>query len=81
MCPTGYDPGILYKADVMLLTRIDLLPHLEFDDALTCENTRQIRPDGRGPRSLGGVDRNAVAPASGGVKSRTALPTRCCEPA
>jgi len=37
-------PGIFYKADVMLLTKIDLLPHLEFDDALACENARQIHP-------------------------------------
>jgi hydrogenase nickel incorporation protein HypB len=37
-------PGIFYKADLMLLTKIDLLPHLEFDDALACDNARQIHP-------------------------------------
>jgi len=37
-------PGIFYKADVMALTKIDLLPHLEFDDALACENARQVHP-------------------------------------
>jgi hydrogenase nickel incorporation protein HypB len=37
-------PGIFYKADVMLLTKIDLLPHVEFDDAAACENARQIHP-------------------------------------
>ncbi|HTP89834.1 MAG TPA: hydrogenase nickel incorporation protein HypB [Bryobacteraceae bacterium] len=37
-------PGIFYKADLMLLTKIDLLPHLQFDDALACENARQIHP-------------------------------------
>jgi len=37
-------PGVFYKADVMVLTKIDLLPHLEFDDALACENARQIHP-------------------------------------
>jgi len=35
-------PGIFYKADLMLLTKIDLLPHLQFDDALACANARQI---------------------------------------
>jgi hydrogenase nickel incorporation protein HypB len=37
-------PGIFYKADLMLLTKIDLLPYLQFDDALACENARQIHP-------------------------------------
>jgi len=37
-------PGIFYKADLMLLTKIDLLPHLQFDDALACENARQVHP-------------------------------------
>jgi hydrogenase nickel incorporation protein HypB len=37
-------PGIFYKADLMLLTKIDLLPHLQFDDALACDNARQIHP-------------------------------------
>jgi len=37
-------PGIFYKADLMLLTKIDLLPHLEFDDAQACGNARQIHP-------------------------------------
>jgi hydrogenase nickel incorporation protein HypB len=37
-------PGIFYKAGLMLLTKVDLLPHLQFDDALACDNARQIHP-------------------------------------
>lgn len=38
-------PGIFRKAELMLLNKIDLLPHVPFRADLACENARAIRPD------------------------------------
>ncbi len=38
-------PGIFLRASLMLLTKTDLLPHVEFDSALAHENARKIHPD------------------------------------
>jgi hydrogenase nickel incorporation protein HypB len=37
-------PATFYRADLMVLSKIDLLPHLQFDAALACENARRINP-------------------------------------
>ncbi len=37
-------PGIFHRAALMLLTKTDLLPHVEFDPALAHENARKIHP-------------------------------------
>ena len=38
-------PGIFRKAELMLLTKVDLLPHVPFNPELACENARKIRPE------------------------------------
>jgi hydrogenase nickel incorporation protein HypB len=38
-------PGIFHRASLMLLTKTDLLPHVEFDPKLALENARKIHPD------------------------------------
>ncbi len=38
-------PGIFHRASLMLLTKTDLLPHVEFDPALAHENARKIHPE------------------------------------
>jgi hydrogenase nickel incorporation protein HypB len=38
-------PGIFHKAELMLLTKIDLLHHVPFDPDLACRNARQIHPE------------------------------------
>jgi hydrogenase nickel incorporation protein HypB len=38
-------PGIFLRASLMLLTKTDLLPHVEFDPALAHENARKIHPE------------------------------------
>lgn len=38
-------PGIFLRSSLMLLTKTDLLPHVDFDPALAHENARKIHPD------------------------------------
>jgi hydrogenase nickel incorporation protein HypB len=38
-------PGIFHRASLMLLTKTDLLPHVDFDSALAFENARKIHPE------------------------------------
>jgi hydrogenase nickel incorporation protein HypB len=38
-------PGIFHRASLMLLTKTDLLPHVEFDPQLALENARKIHPE------------------------------------
>lgn len=38
-------PGIFHRASLMLLTKTDLLPHLDFDPKLALENARKIHPE------------------------------------
>ena len=38
-------PGIFRKAELMLLTKIDLLPHVPFKPELALENARKINPE------------------------------------
>ena len=38
-------PGIFHRASLMLLTKTDLLPHLEFSPDLALENARKIHPE------------------------------------
>lgn len=38
-------PGIFHRASLMLLTKTDLLPHVEFDPKLALENARKIHPE------------------------------------
>jgi hydrogenase nickel incorporation protein HypB len=38
-------PGIFRKAELMILSKIDLLPHVPFDAALARENARRIHPE------------------------------------
>src|SRR5215472_6786562 len=38
-------PGIFYRASLMLLTKTDLLPYVEFDPKTALENARKIHPD------------------------------------
>lgn len=37
-------PGIFFKADLMILNKIDLLPYVPFDREIVCENARSINP-------------------------------------
>jgi len=37
-------PDMFHAADLMLLSKIDLLPHLDFDVARCLENTRRVNP-------------------------------------
>jgi hydrogenase nickel incorporation protein HypB len=38
-------PGIFHRASLMILTKTDLLPHVEFDPELAFENARKIHPE------------------------------------
>src|SRR5215471_2035970 len=38
-------PGIFHRASLMILTKTDLLPHVEFDPRLALENARKIHPE------------------------------------
>ena len=38
-------PGIFHRASLMLLTKTDLLPYLEFDSDLALQNARKVHPD------------------------------------
>ncbi len=38
-------PGIFHRASLMILTKTDLLPHVEFDPALARENACKVHPD------------------------------------
>jgi len=38
-------PGIFRKAELMLLTKVDLLPHVPFNRDLVLENARKIQPE------------------------------------
>ncbi len=38
-------PGIFRKAELMILNKVDLLPHVPFKPELARENARQIHPD------------------------------------
>ena len=38
-------PGIFHRASLLLLTKIDLLPYVEFDPRLAFKNARKIHPD------------------------------------
>jgi hydrogenase nickel incorporation protein HypB len=37
-------PGIFHRASLMLLTKTDLLPHVDFDPKLALENARRVHP-------------------------------------
>jgi len=38
-------PGIFHRSSLMILTKIDLLPHVDFNPELAFENARKIHPD------------------------------------
>jgi hydrogenase nickel incorporation protein HypB len=38
-------PGIFHRSSLMLLTKTDLLPHVDFDPELALENARKIHPE------------------------------------
>jgi hydrogenase nickel incorporation protein HypB len=38
-------PGIFHRASLMILTKTDLLPHLDFNPELALENARKIHPE------------------------------------
>jgi len=38
-------PGIFYRSSLMILTKTDLLPHVEFNPDLALENARKIHPE------------------------------------
>jgi hydrogenase nickel incorporation protein HypB len=38
-------PGIFHRSSLMILTKTDLLPHLDFDPKLALENARKIHPE------------------------------------
>jgi hydrogenase nickel incorporation protein HypB len=38
-------PGIFHRASLMVLTKTDLLPHVDFDPALALENARRVHPE------------------------------------
>jgi len=38
-------PGIFHRSSLMLLTKTDLLPHVDFDPQLAHENARKIHPE------------------------------------
>lgn len=38
-------PGIFFKASLMVLTKTDLLPHLDFDRELAVANARSVHPE------------------------------------
>lgn len=38
-------PGIFHRASLMILTKIDLLPHVDFKPELALENARKIHPE------------------------------------
>jgi Hydrogenase/urease nickel incorporation, metallochaperone, hypA/CobW/HypB/UreG, nucleotide-binding domain len=38
-------PGIFHRSALMILTKIDLLPHVEFSAELALENARKIHPE------------------------------------
>lgn len=42
--PSKY-PGIFFKADLMILSKIDLLPYVPFDRQTAIDNARRVHPD------------------------------------
>ncbi len=38
-------PGIFHRSSLMILTKTDLLPHLDFDPKLALDNARKIHPE------------------------------------
>jgi hydrogenase nickel incorporation protein HypB len=38
-------PGIFHRASLMILTKTDLLPHVDFDPDLARENARKVHPE------------------------------------
>ena len=38
-------PATFHHADVMVLNKIDLLPHVPFDAEEACRNARRVQPD------------------------------------
>jgi hydrogenase nickel incorporation protein HypB len=38
-------PGIFHRASLMILTKVDLLPHVDFKPELALENARKIHPE------------------------------------
>ncbi len=38
-------PATFHHADLMVLSKIDLLPYVPFDAGLACENARRVQPD------------------------------------
>ena len=38
-------PGIFHRASLMILTKTDLLPHVEFSPELALENARKVHPE------------------------------------
>jgi len=38
-------PGIFHRASLMILTKTDLLPHVDFDPDLAHENARKVHPE------------------------------------
>ena len=45
-------PGIFRKAELMILNKIDLLPHVPFQREVACRNAREINPGNRNCRDL-----------------------------
>ena len=37
-------PGIFRKAELMILSKVDLLPYVPFDPELACRNARRVHP-------------------------------------
>ena len=42
--PVKY-PGIFHRSSLLILTKTDLLPHVEFDPKLALENGRKVHPE------------------------------------
>ncbi len=38
-------PGIFHRASLMIPTKTDLLPHVDFSPALALENSRKVHPE------------------------------------
>jgi hydrogenase nickel incorporation protein HypB len=49
-------PGIFHRSSLMILTKTDLLPHVEFNPALALENARKVHP---------GIDQIALSSRTG----------------
>src|SRR6266568_1756992 len=56
-------PAIFFKSELLVLNKTDLLPHVPFDPAQACENSRRVHPPGW--RSLKSRARPARGSTSG----------------